>query len=54
MDSQINTKLCPKCGKEKPLEEFYKIKRNDRPSSYCKECFKLLDKIRRKEKNMFI
>lgn len=46
-------KKCPKCGKEKPLEEFYKIKRNDKPSSYCKKCFNELDKMRRDEKNIF-
>lgn len=38
----METKVCPKCGEEKPLtgEYFYKTKRNNHESfsSYCKRC----------------
>ena len=37
----IGVKRCPKCGKEKPLDEFYVRKNHgDGFSSYCKECVK--------------
>ncbi len=32
-----DTKRCPKCGTVKPLEDFY-LRRNGRPSSYCRLC----------------
>ena len=35
------TKVCPKCGRELPLSEFYKDKSNkDGLRTYCKECHK--------------
>ena len=37
----IQTKVCVKCGEEKPLTEFYRNKRaRDRKTKRCKECFK--------------
>lgn len=33
------TKICAKCGKEKPIDEF-QIKKNGRPHSYCDKCRK--------------
>lgn len=30
-------KICPKCGVDKPLSEYYK--RNDKPIAYCKPCW---------------
>ena len=37
----METKVCKKCGRELPIEEFYKDKRKkDGYSCWCKECFK--------------
>ena len=42
------TKVCPKCGRELPLNEFYKNKtRKDGLQIYCKECQKESDKLYR-------
>ena len=41
----MNTKKCPKCGKELPLSEFYSNKsKPDGYGSYCKECTKLIQR----------
>lgn len=38
----VKVKVCPKCGVEKPLDDFYKQKRSKDGLSYmCKECNKL-------------
>lgn len=34
----MKTKVCTKCGKEKPINQFYKIKGRKTPNSYCNEC----------------
>ena len=37
----METKVCPKCNKEKPIKEFYKDKANKNGlNSWCKECTK--------------
>ena len=37
-------KRCPKCGREKPLSEFYHNRTaNDKHGSYCKSCQKEVD-----------
>lgn len=39
----MNLKICSKCGKEKPLTEFYFRKKGPRKNKYyekCKECMK--------------
>ena len=37
----MKTKFCPKCKKEKPLNEFHKNKRTKNGiNCYCKECLK--------------
>ena len=42
----VETKVCPRCGRELPVTKFYKNKsRPDGLSSYCKECRKLKSKI---------
>lgn len=41
MGSTEKTKVCPRCGRELPLSEFYKGKyMKDGYSSRCKECYK--------------
>ena len=36
----METKICKKCGRELPIEEFYKAKNNkDGHMNVCKECF---------------
>lgn len=35
---ETTTKVCRKCGQEKPDSEFYKGANKDGLSSYCKEC----------------
>lgn len=35
---EITTKVCRKCGQEKPYSEFHKGANKDGLSSYCKEC----------------
>lgn len=40
MESTAVTKVCPKCGTEKPASEFGKANRRDGLRSYCKECEK--------------
>ena len=41
------TKVCSKCGRELPLNEFTKFKKsNDGLSSWCKSCFREYTKIR--------
>jgi hypothetical protein len=38
-------KRCPKCGKYKPLEDFYKNRsRKDGHSCYCKVCADIVNK----------
>lgn len=40
----MNLKICSKCGKEKPLKDFYLRKSGPRSGKYyekCKECMKL-------------
>ena len=40
----MKTKVCTKCGKEKPLSEFHKRKESkDGYKSRCKECIKEID-----------
>jgi len=40
-DSERILKICPKCGAEKSLEEFFKCKKNRSGlSSFCKDCGK--------------
>lgn len=35
----MQTKVCPQCGRERPLAEFGRRGRNDeRPQSYCRSC----------------
>lgn len=35
----MNTKVCAKCGKEKPIDQFHKRKSSkDGHRSYCKDC----------------
>ena len=39
MEEQVKVKKCTRCGKEKPLSEFYKNKAMaDGLNYYCKEC----------------
>lgn len=35
METQ-NTKICPRCGNELPLSDFYFV--DGKPRSYCKKC----------------
>ena len=38
----MNTKICNKCGIEKPLSEFYnRTASKDGKDYYCKECLKI-------------
>lgn len=41
---EADTKKCPKCGKIKSLDEFYK---STKSSSYCKDCIKESNKLNR-------
>ena len=46
----METKVCKKCGRELPIEEFYKNKGNkDGHENKCKECFKQQQKQYRHE-----
>ena len=46
-DISVGFKLCPRCKKQKPLTEFYRIYRGrDVTRSYCKECTKEYNAIR--------
>jgi len=48
----METKICPKCGKEKPKSEFYKEKRRkDGLKCWCKECHLADSRKREKEYN---
>ena len=48
------TKVCPKCGQDKPITEFSKNKKNkDGHFTYCKECQLVINReyrIRKAEK----
>ena len=42
----METKICPKCREEKPLEEFYRDKsKKDGRHSYCKICSSQTNKL---------
>ena len=44
------TKVCSKCNKEQSITEFYKRKQLlDGLSSYCKNCWKILNEKRKSE-----
>lgn len=50
-----NNKLCPKCGQEKDINaEFYKRgkKENNRPASYCKQCFNSMCIVKWKQRKI--
>ena len=34
----MNTKTCTKCNKDKPLSDYYKIKKSGYIYSYCRKC----------------
>lgn len=37
--SSYGYKRCSKCGEEKPIEAFYRIRKNEEPRhSHCAEC----------------
>lgn len=39
MNTEITTKVCPKCGRELPTSEFNKSSKNkDGLQSWCREC----------------
>jgi hypothetical protein len=39
MESSVKTKVCPRCGERKVVEEYHKNKRlKDGLDTYCKEC----------------
>jgi len=41
MKTEIRTKICARCGEEKPVEEFYFDRRhNNRYRSFCKACMR--------------
>ena len=43
-------KKCGKCGVEKPLDNYYKLKRSERLFSYCKQCVRIVDKQNKAKK----
>lgn len=44
--NNMETKVCVKCGKELPMDSFYKnTKTKDGVDSYCKECKKACNKL---------
>ena len=53
------TKVCPKCGRELPVSEFYKCKSNkDGLQVYCRECLKVYydnhhEEISKKQKEYY-
>ena len=49
----MKTKICTKCGKEKPLTEFWKNnKSTDKFCYWCKSCYLKYQRERNKSKNM--
>lgn len=44
------TRMCAKCGRELPVDAFYKGSRKDGLDSYCKECRNEISKSRRSER----
>ncbi|MBA7680519.1 hypothetical protein ES703_88836 [subsurface metagenome] len=48
MNQILKTKRCRKCGKIKPVSEFYKSKKG-RLGSWCKQCDKEYQKEYQKE-----
>ena len=51
-EEQPKTKVCKKCGQELPLEYFNKNRATkDGLQIYCKDCQKLLVKLRRERDN---
>ena len=51
-EEQPKTKICKKCGQELPLEYFNKNRATkDGLQIYCKDCQKLLVKLRRERDN---
>lgn len=45
------TRKCLRCRRELPADAFYTRDRQQRPDSYCKECRKAANRIRRKAGN---
>ena len=45
METMIETKVCSRCGQEKSIEEFYKVKYKNRETKYnysvCKTCMSI-------------
>ena len=55
---EILTKVCSKCGKEKPITEYHKngfdSKGNQKYRGYCKTCANNLEKERYRKKKTFL
>lgn len=53
-----NTKICSKCGKEKPLSDYHKngfdSHGNQKYRGYCKVCANNIEKARYRKKKQFI
>lgn len=48
LDSELKTKVCSKCGIEKPVSDFYNaISRKDGLQDWCKECKRKYEKARK-------
>lgn len=47
---EAKTKVCPKCGRELPIENFGKGLNKDGLRSYCKECCNLVSRQFRRKK----
>lgn len=40
----METKKCPRCGKELPLSDFYLSRTTGKPYPYCKDCNRQMKK----------
>jgi hypothetical protein len=39
-----SAKRCPRCGQVKPVDQFYRRRRDRQPSSYCQPCTQIVSR----------